>query len=600
MALDLTPEQRTKGEANFKEVVEHLKLNRRDFLKSGVLATGAVAGSAAAIYFGYQSLAGNPVKAALIGGGDEGGVLVGEHNPEFLKFVAVCDIRPSNMTRIFEGDPKVPLRKGFKKVYGFGVEQKHHPDYIAKYPDPDSFYQMLGERKDIEAVVIALPLHLHAPVAIKIMQIGEKRGKPIHVLCEKLMAWNITQCKQMVKVAKQTGSILSIGHQRHYSMVYAHALEVIKSGTLGDVKHIRALWHRNFSWPWADSDKWQPPANWVKGVPQPAVRDGWYPPLLAEDYDALKDSIAELKMFDHPQYDSVEQLIRWRLHAETGGGLMAELGSHQLDAASIFLGKVHPLAVSGVGTHCFFGEAGKPNSGPNPRNIDDHVFVTYEFPGKDYYQRDDRGEIVRDSKGKALLKKKDDIVVVTYSSISTNGLEQYGECLMGTRGSMIVEAEQRVMLYPERNPNNPKQKGDARSLSVDVGTLKKDGAAAEASSTWGGPAANLSAGKAAGAAGGPPSRGYREEMEDFAYCVRLWNAELAREEYKTSGKTSQRLPRCHGEVAMADAIVALSANLAMRNHGRIEFKDEWFKAADKAVPDDDSKPKIPVEGVEVG
>ena len=41
------------------------------------------------------------------------------------------------------------------------------------------------------------------------------------------------------KVAKETNSILSIGHQRHYSMLYAHAQEILKSGTLGDIKHIR-------------------------------------------------------------------------------------------------------------------------------------------------------------------------------------------------------------------------------------------------------------------------------------------------------------------------------------------------------------------------
>src|SRR5262249_1281556 len=163
---------------------------------------------------------------------------VGEHNPEFLKFVAVADIRPSNMARIYEGEPR-GLRKGFKKVYGLGVQRKGHPDYIEAFTD---WEEMLRSRKDIEAVGIALPLHLHAPVGVRAMKIGQERGKPIHVLCEKLMAWNIKQCKQMIQVAKQTGSVLSIGHQRHYSMVYAHALEVLKSGLLGDVKHIRALW----------------------------------------------------------------------------------------------------------------------------------------------------------------------------------------------------------------------------------------------------------------------------------------------------------------------------------------------------------------------
>ena len=138
MAIDMTPEQRTVGEQNFQKATEALGLNRRSFLKAGILGAGALGGSAAAVYFGYQSLQGKPVRAALIGAGDEGGVLVGEHNPEFLKFVAVCDIRPSNMKRIYDGDPKVALRKGFKKVNGYGVDKKGTADYIEPFTDRKS------------------------------------------------------------------------------------------------------------------------------------------------------------------------------------------------------------------------------------------------------------------------------------------------------------------------------------------------------------------------------------------------------------------------------------------------------------------------------
>lgn len=546
MAIDMTPEQRAVGEANFEKAVDHLGLNRRDFLKAGAAGVGAVGLSAAAVYYGYRTLPGKPVRAALIGGGDEGGVLVGEHNPEFLQFVAVCDIRPTNLRRIYDGDPKVPLRKGFKKVYGQSCEDKGSVNYIEQFTD----YKKMLERPDIEAVVIAVPLHLHAPMAIDCLKAGK------HVLCEKLMARNIGACKEMIRAAKEARRILSIGHQRHYSMLYAHAQEVVKSGVLGDVKHIRALWHRNFSWPYTPDPK---AGKMAANITPPALRDGWFQPVMEEDYEALKDAVKEYG------YDSVEQLIRWRLYEKTGGGLMAELGSHQLDAASIFLGKVKPLSVSGVGTKSFFGP------GRNDREIDDHVFVTYEFPGKNHPRGSHKGG---DEK---------DVVVVTYSSVSTNSFEQYGECLMGTRGTMIVEAEQRVMLYPEKDPT---KKGEQRMMEVNVSTMKKDAAAAESTSTWGGPAPAAGGGRAAGPAGpgAPISRGYKEEMEDFAYCIRVWEEGLGYEK-NADGSYKQRLPRCHGEVAMADAIIALSANQAMRGKARIEFKPEWFDGDNPAVPE---------------
>ena len=103
------------------------------------------------------------------------------------------------------------------------------------------------------------------------------------------------------------------------------------------------------------------------------------------------------------------------------------------------------------------------------------------------------------------------------------------------------------------------------------------------------------------------SRGYREEMEDFAYCVRLLKKEKHRYE-KKDGEYTQRLPHCHGEVAMADAIIALTSNLAMKGREiqvpgsskpvkvtRIDFEDNWFNAESKDVPDGHTVPKVPVE-----
>ncbi|HSQ55566.1 MAG TPA: Gfo/Idh/MocA family oxidoreductase, partial [Gemmata sp.] len=299
MSLDLTPEQKATGKANFEQASGDLARagkmksmvtggtdpkhpDRRDVLKAA-LAAGAVVPVSAAVYFGYDSWKGNrAVRTAFIGCGDEGGVLVGDHNPEFNEIVAVCDIRPSNMKRIFAGEPAGP-RKGLNKLYGKDAEKK-----IAQYDNLDT---LLAEktRLGLEAVVIATPLNTHDVIAKKCMDAG------LHVLCEKLMARDITRCKEMIKHAKEKGVLLSIGHQRHYSSLYAQAIEVLESNILGDIKHIRALWHRNNSWPFSASDKDR--ATYATGndiddkpFDIPFYRDGWYKPVLKEDAEGfLKD-----------------------------------------------------------------------------------------------------------------------------------------------------------------------------------------------------------------------------------------------------------------------------------------------------------------------
>jgi predicted dehydrogenase len=565
MAIDMTPEQKELGKANFHRAVGELATRgptRRQFM-GGLIAAGVALPLSAAAYFGYQKakdlVTSKPVKAALIGAGDEGGVLIGEHNPKYLEFVAVCDIRPTNQDRIFKGQTGT-IRKGFENIdaYGKGCRDK-------KIRVFDDYTQMLNDTSlGIEAVVIALPLHLHAQAAIDCMKAGKDRGKPIHVLCEKLMAWNVSQCKEMIRVAEETDSCLSIGHQRHYSMLYAHAVEVLHSGVLGDIKHIRALWHRNNTWPRIDEKTGLPKTD-VKG--NVILRDSWRPEVPKEDREALESRIKELG------YKSMEELVRWRLYNRTGGGLMAELGSHQLDACSIFLGKVHPLAVSGAGTRSFYRQEYEDEE----REVEDHVFVTFEFPGKNYYEKDKNG------KPTDRVKDKNDIVVVTYSSINTNSFEPYGECVMGTRGLMMVESEQSIMLYSERDPN-VKDAGAPKAMSVTVTNTAAGQTVLDSSATSGAGGVRSEAEnvgqKALGP--GPISRGYREEMEHFAYCVRMWDQ---------APKGERELPRCHGQVAMADAIIALAANRAMRHHERVVFQPGWFEADPKKLPDWDEKPK---------
>jgi predicted dehydrogenase len=551
MALDMTPEQKEVGKGNFSRVVGKLAeadqaapaggapgVTRRRFMQ-GLIAAGATVPVSAAAYFGYRSHGFprdmRPVKAALIGAGDEGGVLVGEHNPNFVNFIAYCDIRPTNQRRIFAGQPGTPRR-------GFNFFREHYGNNPQANIRLYENYHDLLDNPEIEMVVIALPLHLHAAVSIEAMEKGK------HVLCEKLMAWNITQCKQMVRTAERTGKLLSIGHQRHYSMLYAHANEIVSSGMLGDIKHIRALWHRNNVRP-------NPDAQTQRERP---YLDSWWPVIPPDDRRHLEQNIRSIH-----KYKNIEELVRWRIYQRTGGGLMAELGSHQLDACSIFLGKKKPLSVTAVGGKNFYQDN---------REVEDHVYCTFEFPGANY-----NPDIPsRDSRGNC---NYNDIVTVTYSSISTNDFEKYGECVMGSKGSLVVEMEQNAYLWGMQG----------RSTDVTASTGGSRPVLDASSSTA--PAEQRAAGVGQNALGhAPPSRGYREEMEHLAYCIRMLNQGMERDR-------ADLKPRCDGRAAMADAIIALTANQAMKSGRRIAFQNSWFDVsanpADDAtqVPDADMVPE---------
>ncbi len=463
--------QRRVGKDNFADA---LRFTRRDLLK-GAAGLPAVT----AFYWGYGRMAGNPVRAALIGAGGQGQAHISSSNPDYLRFVAFSDIRPSNQKK---------ARQLLEAKYGSDAAN------IELVED----YRKLLDRDDIEMVIVALPLHLHAPASIEAM----KKGK--HVLCEKLMAKTVTDAKQMAQAARSTGRLLSIGHQRHYSYLYANAVEVVRQkDIMGDVRHIRAFWHRNQT-----------------GAGKPGAEKG--------EFDTWKKATpAEDRGVDFARYGygSLEELIQWRLRGRTGAGLMAELGSHQLDACGILLGATlgtggpaHPLAVSGVGVNSFFTDG---------REVEDHVFLTYEYP-------------------------KD--VVVTYSSITTNEIDSYGEQAMGTRGTLAILSERDVYLFKEKSLRDTRVTWAERRIAEPAATTTS-------TVKW---AADVNTPDTL------TSRGYREEQEHLAYLIR----------HPAEGQ-----PRCNGEVALADCVVTLVSNMAMRAKRRIEFRPEWFDVGSDAAPE---------------
>jgi predicted dehydrogenase len=234
-----------------------------------------------------------------------------------------------------------------------------------------------------------------------------------------------------------------------------------------------------------------------------------------------------------------------------------------MDAASIFLGHVHPLAVHGYGGKNFYGVKGlgSEDKQKDPRDIDDHIYVTFEFPGHHH------------------AEDQNDICIVTYSSINTNKFEPYGELVYGSRGTLFMKTEKEAMLWKEEGRGSEGGGPDQRLWVV--------------SGASGGPVLNAyetssGAAKAAKDDGGweeNVSRGYTEEMEHFCWAIREFNGQ-----YYRDGKEIPREEgglRCNGVVAMADAIMAHTANLAMKHKKRVEFKPEWFDPETDAAPETD-------------
>jgi hypothetical protein len=115
--MNPTPEQREIGKQNFYEAVG---TTRREFL-AGTVAAAAVGGAGlGAMYFGYGATVEKPLRIGIIGTGDEGGVLIGSLNPEYVDVVAIADIRPYNQHRAFHDGGRITDARPGRPIRGPG------------------------------------------------------------------------------------------------------------------------------------------------------------------------------------------------------------------------------------------------------------------------------------------------------------------------------------------------------------------------------------------------------------------------------------------------------------------------------------------------
>lgn len=159
-------------------------------------------------------------------------------------------------------------------------------------------YRKLLERKDINAVVIASPDHWHHRQLIDAVEAGKD------VYQEKPLSHTIREGKEMVEAVKRTGRIVQVGNQYRSDPHWARVKEEVDAGTFGKMRWIRVCDCRN----WSKGDPFAPPPDFKpEGI----------------DWDAFLGKAPKVP-FDGHRY------FAWRWFWDYAGGIMTDLGAHQL------------------------------------------------------------------------------------------------------------------------------------------------------------------------------------------------------------------------------------------------------------------------------
>jgi predicted dehydrogenase len=243
------------------------RLTRRQFLKRGALAASGVAlpyfVPASALGRGGAVAPSERIVMAGIGLGGRGssdlGWLLTERD---VQWVAVCDVLKSR-------------RESAKKT----VDAKYGTKDCAMYGD---LRQLLAERTDVEAVLIATGDRWHALASVWAMRAGKD------VYCEKPACLTMAQGRMVVETARRYGRVYQTGAQRLSEPHHVFGIEMARSGRLGQIHTVYAdiRWRDGMRRDWLpaepepakdelDWDVWLGPSPW-RPHNHGYMNGGWY------------------------------------------------------------------------------------------------------------------------------------------------------------------------------------------------------------------------------------------------------------------------------------------------------------------------------------
>lgn len=104
------------------------------------------------------------------------------------------------------------------------------------WQEVETSWEKLIERKDIDLIDIAAPPNVHREIAIS----AAKAGK--HIFCEKPLAMNVKEAREMLKVVEDAGIKHMIGFNYRRVPAVSLAKKLIEEGAIGKIYHFRAVY----------------------------------------------------------------------------------------------------------------------------------------------------------------------------------------------------------------------------------------------------------------------------------------------------------------------------------------------------------------------
>jgi predicted dehydrogenase len=298
-------------------------MDRRNFIKSGVLATAGIGFGVNSSLFATSCIGANDrIVLALVGCGGRGlGCIINccKIN-ENVTIKTVCDV---NRTKLANAAKQVEKDLGYKP----GVTEN---------------MKEIFDDKDVDAVWVATPEHWHMLATIWACQ----AGKDVYV--EKNPSINIWEGRKMVEAAEKYKRVVQVGFQNRSAPYGFSARDYIKSGKLGKIVTVKC-YNMLGGGKWSEAAETAIPAwiDWDKWL-GPAPMRGFSPSIVDENGRG-------------------GWLSYW---AYSGGGL-ADDASHVMDLCRMVIGDPgHPKSVYGWGGNHIFG---------GTRETPEYQSIVYDF-----------------------------------------------------------------------------------------------------------------------------------------------------------------------------------------------------------------------------